>query len=765
MESSTFLQKAIKIGFALTAVATLMLAGCGGSGSATKSSPETTTLRGTAAVGFAVANATVNIKCASSTSIASSTTNSSGAIQMNLSGQTLPCAIQVSGGTINSVANTTNYHSIATSAGNVNATPLTDLLIANLAGTATPSAWFTNLTTTQLAAITAGQVTTATTNVKTALGLTTQLAGIDPITTVFTPTNDNVMDNTLEALQAAITSNGTAYASLLSGAGASVNAGFTPPAGFNAALTSAYVAPAGGGSTAAVTGFSPTSGSVGSTVTITGTNLVLGFPPAPTVKFGVVNAGVPYTNVSNTGITFTVPAGLSAGTHTITIGGMSGTPITVGTFTVTAASVPAAPVVYLTVNSSTQITLNWPAVSGASRYTVYRSSVAGFTSAMADRIVINVAGTSYTDNTLTAATMYYYHVKAENAAGISPASTEVAGATQAVGGTLLGGSIQGAPLNLTTTVTTFAGSGIGSLDGTGVVASFNNPSGITTDGMNLYVACTGSNTIRKIEIATGVVTTLAGSGSYGAVDGTGVAASFAAPFGITTDGTNLFVADVNNGTIRKIVIATGVVSTLAGSGFFNTLDGTGVAASFKSAYGITTDGKNLYVTDYNTIRKIVIATGVVTTLAGSGIFGAADGTGFAASFSYPRGITTDGKSLYVTDTLGNTIRKIVIATGVVTTLAGSGIAGSADGTGVSASFTEPFGITTDGTNLYVADTFSNKIRKIVIATGIVTTLSGSGIRDSADGTGVAASFNNPWGIITDGTNLFVTDYMRIRKIR
>ncbi|AQT60288.1 hypothetical protein B0D95_09415 [Cellvibrio sp. PSBB023] len=316
-------------------------------------------------------------------------------------------------------------------------------------------------------------------------------------------------------------------------------------------------------------------------------------------------------------------------------------------------------------------------------------------------------------------------------------------------------------------VTTLAGRQLDSSDGTGAAANFHEPSGIATDGTYFYIADKGSHKIRKAEIATGVVATLAGSGSQGGEDGTGVVASFYNPSGIATDGTYLFVADKGNHKIRKIEIATGVVTTLAG-GSRGSADGTGAAASFYEPSGITTDGTHLYVADkYNRkIRKIVIATGVVTTLAGSGANGSVDGTGSAASFYSPQGITTDGTHLYVTDTNNYKIRKVEIATGVVTTLAGSGSFGSVDGTGAAASFANPQGITTDGTHLYVADTGSNTIRKIEIATGVVTSLAGRGSIGSADGVGTAAQFNNPTGITTDGFSLFVTDTENntIRKI-
>jgi hypothetical protein len=127
-------------------------------------------------------------------------------------------------------------------------------------------------------------------------------------------------------------------------------------------------------------------------------------------------------------------------------------------------------------------------------------------------------------------------------------------------GTQMGGSIQGTALNLTTEVTSFAGGAtpfVGPMDGTGTSAWFFNPTAITTDGTHLYVADTSNNKIRKIEIATGVVTSLAVSGVAGTLDGTVTAATFWQPGGITTDGTNLYATENGNNSVRKIVIATG----------------------------------------------------------------------------------------------------------------------------------------------------------------------------------------------------------------
>lgn len=329
----------------------------------------------------------------------------------------------------------------------------------------------------------------------------------------------------------------------------------------------------------------------------------------------------------------------------------------------------------------------------------------------------------------------------------------------------------GGGLTLTGSVSTFAGSatGVAGLtNGAGTAAMFSSPRGITTDGTNLYVADAVNNQIRQIVIATGAVTLLVGSptGLPGSTNGVGTAALFSGPYDITTDGTNLYVVDTNNALIRQIVIATGVVTTLAGGAPGAWTNGTGTAASFNQPQGITTDGKNLYVSEWNNndVRQIVIATGVVTTLAGGGtggVSGLTNGTGTAALFQNLRGITTDGTSLYVVDTGNNEIRKIVIATAVVTTLAGSstGASGLINGTGTAALFFSPWGITTDGTNLYVSEYLNNDIRQIVIATGVVTTLAGSatGASGLANGTGTAALFNIPAGITGAGTSLYVAD--------
>ena len=325
-------------------------------------------------------------------------------------------------------------------------------------------------------------------------------------------------------------------------------------------------------------------------------------------------------------------------------------------------------------------------------------------------------------------------------------------------------------------VSTLAGSGsFGAADGTGAGASFNYAWSVAVDASgNIYVADLENHRIRKITPA-GVVTTLAGS-SKGYADGTGTAAKFSSPSGVAVDASgNVYVADMNNHRIRKITPA-GVVTTLAGSGSYRIVagkyvsdaDGTGTAAEFNAPNGLAVDASgNVYVADEQNhrIRKITPA-GVVTTLAGSSK-GYADGTGSGAQFSFPSGVSVDATgNVYVADRGNHRIRKITPA-GAVTTLAGSSSGyGKADGTGSAAQFYFPRGVAVDASgNIYVADTDNSRIRKITPA-GVVTTLVGI-FAGFADGPGSIARFRDLFGLAVDASgNIYVADLgnSRIRKI-
>ena len=267
------------------------------------------------------------------------------------------------------------------------------------------------------------------------------------------------------------------------------------------------------------------------------------------------------------------------------------------------------------------------------------------------------------------------------------------------------------------------------------------------------MADTDNDEIRKVTPA-GVVSTLAGvAGASGSSDGKGTAASFDGPSGIVADEAgNLYVADTLNHTVRKVTSA-GAVTTIAGvAGASGFVDGAGSAARFHGPQGLALDASNnLFVADTNNnaIRKIVTASGAVTTVAGqAGIAGNTDGANSQARFHYPSGLAVNATgNLYVVDTDNHTLREIA-SPGAVSTLAGlAGSSGSADGIGTAARFDFPTGVAVDSSgNVYVADTNNDTIRLAVspAAPAITaqpqsqTTTAGSSVTFSVTATGKPA---------------------------
>ncbi len=306
--------------------------------------------------------------------------------------------------------------------------------------------------------------------------------------------------------------------------------------------------------------------------------------------------------------------------------------------------------------------------------------------------------------------------------------------------------------------TLVAGGHTGFLEGAGATAMFSQPTGLAMDrGGNLYVADHSNNRIRKIT-PDGMVSTLAGSGATtaGYADGTGAAAQFSFPTGIAADsGGNLYVADNLYSNIRKIT-PDGVVTTLAGSGKTTNggyLDGTGAVAKFYFPSEVAVDSSgNVYVADAgnNRIRKITPG-GEVSTLAGSGAAATVDGQGVAAQFNYPTGVAVDSKGIvYVADYYGNRIRKITPG-GAVTTLAGSGTAGKADGLGAAAQFNSPYYVAVDSADtIYVSD-YNNAVIRKITPEGLVSTLpvlTGSKNAVLVDGAGSVYASSSLNGVIS-----------------
>lgn len=313
-------------------------------------------------------------------------------------------------------------------------------------------------------------------------------------------------------------------------------------------------------------------------------------------------------------------------------------------------------------------------------------------------------------------------------------------------------------------VTTFAGTDHmeGGANGPAATALFNLPTGIAIDPTgNLYVADRNNNAIRKIDTS-GTVSAFSGQAPEYQIAPDWASTLFQ-PCSMTHDTSgNLYLVDCGRGVVYKVT-PSGTISALAGTaGITGFTNGQGAAASFQfsGTSGIAVDAAgNVYVSDSinNVIRKITPA-GLVTTFAGSGVDGYVDGSAGSAQFSGPAGLVFDAAgNLYVVDSLNSVVRKITPA-GIVSTFAGNGVSNNIDGTGTAASFDIPNGITIDSAgNLYVTQTIYCNIRKITPA-GVVTTFA------TPDTNNISSSRNEPLfygpeGIATDPAgNVFVADY-------
>jgi len=315
-------------------------------------------------------------------------------------------------------------------------------------------------------------------------------------------------------------------------------------------------------------------------------------------------------------------------------------------------------------------------------------------------------------------------------------------------------------------VTTVAGTGeYGSQDGSAATAKFYRPCDVSAlnDG-SLLVTDFGNSRVRKI--ANGQVTNFAGNGDDGITNGNGINARFREVSMAATDAAgNLYVLDGNNPQVRKITPAADV-SVYAFTGVYGFEDGPVATAKMRQGWGMLVDPQgNVIIADtYNDRIRKISANGNVTTIAGSGIAGYADGNGSIAQFNKPYGIAMDKQgNIYVADNGNYRIRKIS-PDGMVSTFAGDGTNGYRDSTGLQAQFDSILDMVADSRgNLYLTD--QHRIRKITPA-GKVTTIAGS-VQGFKDGEGIDARFDYPEGLDIDKAgNIYVSDRKnnRIRKI-
>jgi len=338
-------------------------------------------------------------------------------------------------------------------------------------------------------------------------------------------------------------------------------------------------------------------------------------------------------------------------------------------------------------------------------------------------------------------------------------------------------------------ITTVAGNGAQGFSGDGgaaTAAGVNEPGCVAADASgNIYIADTYNYRIRKISIATGVISTIAGTGTPG-FSGDGEPASaarIAAPQGVVLDATGtLYIADSGNNRIRRVDARTGTISTYAGNGTqgFSGDGSPATGAGLGQPRGVALDGGgNLYIADYGSyvVRKVAAGSGIISVVAGNGTrgFSGDGGPATAAGFDYPTGVASDtAGNLYIVD--GSTrVRKVAATSGIITTVAGSegphagngfrlfsGDGGPATAAGIAV---QAVALDAAG-NLYIADA-NNRVRKVVAATGIISTIAGNG-NDGFSGDGgqaTAAAVVSPRGLALDAAgNLYVASGSTIRKV-
>ncbi|MEQ1515610.1 MAG: NHL repeat-containing protein [Usitatibacteraceae bacterium] len=357
-------------------------------------------------------------------------------------------------------------------------------------------------------------------------------------------------------------------------------------------------------------------------------------------------------------------------------------------------------------------------------------------------------------------------------------------------------------------ITTVAGTGLPAYNGDNISATDASlePSSIVVDLLdNLFVADFGNNRIRRIDASTGVITTLAGTSGAGGYNGDNISATTAAlygPAGLAIDPAgNIYFADTLNQRVRKVAAGGGMITTVAGTGTygFNGDEIPAKTANASNPRNVVIDAAgNLYFSEYERVRKVNAVTGIVTTVAGTGSFGLHNGDNILATMATlgsPSGIAIDGNGdLYIAeaglvftrntvsmDGYGNRIRKLDGETGIITTLAGNGTpnfagdGGNATGAVLNILANTPgvpytSGVALDGAgNLYIADQNNHRVRKVTVATGTISTVAGSGSSgyNGDDIPAIGAALSYPTGVAVDAAgNLYIAERYghRIRRV-
>jgi hypothetical protein len=340
-------------------------------------------------------------------------------------------------------------------------------------------------------------------------------------------------------------------------------------------------------------------------------------------------------------------------------------------------------------------------------------------------------------------------------------------------------------------ITTIAGNGGHGYNGDGIPATdaeLSAPNAVTADYQgNVYISDMANNRIRKVEACTGIISTIAGGGSDSSDGIPATNTSFGMSQGIAVDGAgNVFFADRDNSKVRKITHSTGLISTIAGTGVAG-YNGDGIAGSnaelnYPRKIALDASG-NVYIGDElnSRIRKVTVSTGIISTVAGNGTRGY-NGDGIPATdaeLGLPAGVAVDVTgNVYIADWYTNSIRKVTVSTGIISTIAGNHSPiyptnGGYNGDGIPATdayLSIPVGVSADSEgNVFIADQNNYRVRKVTVSSGLISTISGTGILGyNNDGIpGTSAELGMVTGVFADGAgNIYIADYnnQRIRKV-
>ena len=337
-------------------------------------------------------------------------------------------------------------------------------------------------------------------------------------------------------------------------------------------------------------------------------------------------------------------------------------------------------------------------------------------------------------------------------------------------------------------ITTVAGNGTAGSTGNGGAATsaeLNGPQRAVVDNAgNIYIADYSGNEVQKVTAASGNIGIVAGNGTggYSGDGGAATSTEIHGPSGIGIDGSgNIYIADKKNYRIRKVTVATGNISTVAGNGTsgYTGNEGAATSAELKNPSGnIAFDSAgNFYFSDggNNVVREVNISTGIISTVAGNGTAGYSGDGGAATSaqLSSPGTIALDASNnIYIADFGNNVVRKVAVSTGYISTIAGNGTAGYAGdgGAATSAELHSPGGVALDAAgNVYIGDAGNNRVRMLTVSTGILTTVAGNGTAGYSGDSGAAISAelsNNTDAELDSVGNLYIADFSnnRVRKV-